>query len=134
MPHMNGAQALLDDAATQLPLPLHEGAGVSVVPLQTAFPHVTPFAACVQAPAPLQVPVLPQVVVTVHRAWGSLAPLATLAHVPGLPVRLQAMQGPQLALPQQTPSTQFPELHSLAVVQLSPFPFLDTQVPPVPVQ
>jgi hypothetical protein len=37
-----------------------------VTPVQVAEPQMTVVAACVQAPAPLQVPVFPQVVVTGH--------------------------------------------------------------------
>ena len=133
VPHTNGVQALVD-GVPQLPLPLQKGADVSIVPLQTASPHWMFVGCCVQAPAPLQVPVLPQAVLGAHRACGSLAPPATLAQVPGLLVRLQAWQVGQLEVPQQTPSTQLLELHSFAVPQVCPFPFFSTQLPPVPVQ
>jgi|HubBroStandDraft_2_1064218.scaffolds.fasta_scaffold906917_2 hypothetical protein len=53
---------------TQLPLPLQVGAAVNCEELagQEAAPQLVPLAVWVQAPAPLQVPVLPQVAPTVH--------------------------------------------------------------------
>ena len=83
-----------------------------MVPLQDATPHGTPVAAWVHAPAPLQVPVLPHVPLAPQRPCGSVTVLATLVQVPGLPATLQARQVPQLAVLQQTPSTQFPLPHS----------------------
>ena len=91
---------------------MQNATGVKVVPLQEAAAQVTLVPACVQAPAPLQVPVLPQVPLAPQRACGSVTVLATLAQVPGLLPTLQAMQVPQLAVLQQTPSTQFPLPHS----------------------
>src|SRR5688572_33391280 len=44
-----------------------------------------------------------------------------LVHVPGLPARLHAWHGPQLGLPQQTPSTQLPLMHWLAATHCTPF-------------
>jgi hypothetical protein len=113
---------------------LQNATGVKVVPLQDAGPQVTLVPACVQAPAPLQVPVLPQVVLVLQRPCGSVTVLATLAQVPGLPETLQAMQVPQLAVLQQTPSTQFPLPHSWFDRQATPSDLTGRQLPLVPVQ
>jgi hypothetical protein len=80
------------------------------------------------------VPVLPQVPLALQRACGSVTVLATLAHAPALPVTLQAWQVGQLAVPQQTPSTQFPLPHSWLEKQATPVAFTGRQAPPVPVQ
>jgi hypothetical protein len=118
---------------------LHETAGVKTVLVvavatQEAAPQPTVLAACVQAPAPLQVPVLPQVPLAAQRACGSVTPVATLLQVPSLPAMLQARQVAQLALPQQTPSTQLPLLHSCPAAQVTPVAFTGRQLPPVPLQ
>jgi hypothetical protein len=88
----------------------------------------------VQAPLPLQVPVLPQVPLAAQRPCGSLAVLARLAQAPALPVTLQAWQVGQLALLQQTPSTQFPLPHSWFDRQATPGDLTGRQLPLVPVQ
>ena len=85
---------------------------MKVVPLHVAAAQLTVVAASVHAPLPSQAPVLPQVPLAPQRLCGSVTVLATLAQAPALPVTLQAWQSGQLALPQQTPSTQFPLLHS----------------------
>jgi hypothetical protein len=117
----------------QVPVPVQNAAGVKaeVVVLQAAAPHETVLAACVQAPAPLQAPVFPQVPLAAQRVCGSAVPLPTLAQVPAVAVRLQAWQVGQLAVPQQTPSTQFPLVHSCPVPQVAPDPFLAAQLPAV---
>jgi hypothetical protein len=111
-------------------LPEQNAAGVKmlVAALQLAAAQVTLVAAWVQRPAPLQVPVFPQVVVTVQRLWGSVSPPVTLAQVP-TPLMLQARQVPQALVEQQTPSTQLPLAHSWAVPQVVPSAFCGTQVP-----
>ena len=53
-------------AAEQLPPPEQNAVGVNVVPVQDAAPQLTPVDAWVQAPPPLQVPVLPQVPLAPH--------------------------------------------------------------------
>ena len=118
----------------QAPAPLQNAAGVKVVPLQAATPQVTLVAAWVHAPLPLQVPVLPQVPLALQRPCGSVTELATLAQVPGLLATLQAMQVPQLAVLQQTPSTQFPLPHSWFDRQATPGDLTGRQLPLVPVQ
>jgi hypothetical protein len=118
----------------QVPLPEQNALGVKVVPLQEAAPQPTLVAVCVQAPPPLQVPVLPQVPLAAQRLCGSVTVLATLAQVPALPVMLQAWQVGQLTVPQQTPSTQFPLSHSWLDRQATPPALTGRQDPPVPVQ
>jgi hypothetical protein len=132
-PQMYGAQ-LVVVGLEQVPLPEQKAVGVKVVPLHDAAAQLTLLAACVQAPAPLQTPVLPQVPVVPQRACGSLTVLATLAQVPALPVTLQAWQVGQLALPQQTPSTQLPLPHSWFEKQATPVALTGRQAPALPVQ
>jgi len=128
-----GAQlALL--GVEQVPLPEQNEVGVKVPALQVAAAQLTPVDICVQAPAPLQVPVLPQVPLAPQRACGSVTVLATLAQAPALPVTLQDWQVGQLALPQQTPSTQFPLPHSWLEKQATPIALTGRQDPPLPVQ
>jgi len=52
---------------------------------------------------------------------GHAASVDTAAHVPRLPATLQRLQTPHDGLPQQTPSTQFPEPQSLVDEQVEPF-------------
>jgi hypothetical protein len=99
-------------AAGQLPAPEQNDAKVAVPELHDGPLHITVVGCCWQAPLPLQAPVLPQVPLAVQRLCGSATVLATLAQAPRLPATLQAWQSGQLALPQQTPSTQLPLLHS----------------------
>jgi hypothetical protein len=47
-------------------------------------------------------------------------PAATGAQVPSLPAMLQALQGLQEALPQQTPSVHMPVRHFALLVQADP--------------
>ena len=121
-------------AAAHDPAPLQKAVGVNVVPLQDDGAQVTLVAACWQAPPPLQAPVLPQVPLAVQRPCGSATVLATLAQAPRLPATLQAWQSGQLALPQQTPSTQLPLLHSWLERQATPVDLTGRQLPLVPVQ
>ena len=109
-------------------------ARVAVLPLHDAAPHITLVGCCWQAPAPLQEPVLPQVLPGVQRACGSATLLATLAQAPRLPETLQAMQVPQPLLAQQTPSTQKALPHSWLERQATPFDLTGRQLPLVPVQ
>ena len=53
---------------------------------------------------------------------GSSVPFTTVAQVP-TPLILQAWQVPQLAVEQQTLSTQLPEVQSCAAVQATPGSF-----------
>jgi hypothetical protein len=93
-------------AVAQVPLPVQCETGVKVEPEHEAAPQLTPALACWQAPAPSQLPVLPQGAWGAQRACGSASPCRTFEHVPALPVTLHAWQVPHVDAPQQTPSTQ----------------------------
>ena len=97
----------------------------------SAWPHETDVGCCWQAPFPLQKPVLPQGGLAVQFG-GSAVLLGTLEHVP-LPLRLHDWQMGQLEVVQQTPSVQLPAAHSFAAPHVTPFAFLATQLPGVPV-
>jgi hypothetical protein len=75
-----------------------------------------------QAPLPSQVPLAPQgrLAFGAHPPWGSEAPGATGWHEPACPLTLQALQVPQLAVEQHTPSTQLALWHWFPAVQLCP--------------
>jgi hypothetical protein len=118
-------------AVAQVPPPVQETAGVKtlVVLLQLAAPQLTLLVACVQTPEPSQAPVLPQVLLTGQRAWGSVSPPVTLAQVP-TPSRLQAWQVLQALVEQQTPSMQkATPAHSWLVPQAAPRAFCARQDP-----
>jgi len=132
VPHTNGVQ-LVTVALAQLPVPVQKAAAVATPLVHDGATHITEVDAWVQAPLPLQVPVLPHVPLAEQRACGSVTPAPTLAQVPS-PFRLQAWQVPQEAVEQQTPSTQLPLPHSCAVPQAIPSPFRARQLPPLPVQ
>ena len=104
----------------QLPAPSQLPALVAVPALHEGAPQLVPTAADRQVPAPLQVPSNPQGGTAVQPPCGSLVPAATAVQVPADPATLQAAQVPQLALPQQTPSTQLPPWHSLPIAQAWP--------------
>jgi hypothetical protein len=64
-----------------------------------------------------------------HVPCGSAARAGTAAQRPFDPVRLQALQTPQLPDSQQTPSVQLPLAHSFERLQAVPFGF-KPQAPP----
>ena len=103
----------------QLPAPSQCETGVAVMPVQEAVPQATVVAACWQAPAPLQAPVLPQGALAGHWFAGAATPAGIGAHEP-LPLTLQAWQSGQAVLPQQTPSVQKPLMHWAALAQARP--------------
>ena len=90
---------------------------MKVVPLHDAAAQVTLVEASVQAPPPLQVPVLPQVPLARHWPLGAVVPDPMAAQLPA-PFTLQALQVPQGPLPQQTPSVQKPLMHWVAEAQV----------------
>jgi hypothetical protein len=75
-----------------------------------------------QPPAPSHLPFVPQLVGpwSAQKPAGAVVPCATAEHAP-VPERLQAVHAGQVAVPQQTPSTQLPLMHWPPVVQASPF-------------
>jgi hypothetical protein len=115
LPQTYGAQ-LPVVAVEQAPPPEQNAVAMKVVPLHEAAPQLTLAAAWVQAPPPLQVPVLPQVAPTAHWPVGAVVPAAIAAQLPS-PFTLQALQVPQGPEPQQTPSVQKPLMHWLAEAQ-----------------
>jgi hypothetical protein len=104
----------------QAPAPSQLAALMAVPAVHEAAPQLVPAAAERQAPAPLQVPSNPQGGAAAQPPCGSLVPAATAEQVPADPATLQAAQVPQLADPQQTPSTQLSPWHSLPLVQAWP--------------
>jgi hypothetical protein len=104
----------------QAPAPSHLPALVAVPAVHEGAPQLIPAAADRQAPAPLQVPSNPQGGAAVQPPCGSLLPAATAVQVPADPETLQAAHVAQLAVPQQTPSTQLPPWHSLPSAQAWP--------------
>jgi hypothetical protein len=115
VPHTNGVQGVVAGTA-QAPAPVQWEMGVKVDPVHEALPQLTLALARAQAPAPLHRPVLPHGGAATHRV--SEPPAAMLAQVPGLPVLLHCWQVPQVAVEQQTPSTQkFPVRQSVLAVQ-----------------
>jgi hypothetical protein len=117
-PQTKGAQAAI--VCLQVPAPSQLPVLVAVPAVQEGMPQLVPVAADRQAPAPLQVPSNPQGGAAMQPPCGSLVPAATAVQVPAAPATLQAAQVPQLAVPQQTPSTQFPPWHSPPIAQAWP--------------
>jgi hypothetical protein len=102
-----------------------------VDPLQVAAAHwAVEFA---HAPAPSQLLVLPHPLAAAPQRV-SVTPEALPEQVPW-PLMLQALQAAQLALPQQTPSTQLPLMHWPAAAQARPLAFsAQLMVVPLPWQ
>ena len=119
----------------QRPAPSQVRAGVSLPALQDPPAQVVPAGHIAQAPAPLHMPVRPQVVasVPVHSLSGSV-PTTTAAQVPSARLVLaweQAMQVPAQGMSQQTPSTQLPLRQSVATEQVDPICCGGMQWPPM---
>jgi len=83
------------------------------VSAQVACEHVVPLGYFWQPPAPSHLPFAPHAAapLSMQTPLGSAEPAASGEQVPALPATLQAWQEPQVALPQQTPSTQLPVPH-----------------------
>jgi len=109
----------------QVPVPLQTEAGAWVDPVQVAGAHCVPAAYFWQAPAPLQNPLLPQLVApaSVHWASGS-CPDGTLVQVPMLLVSAQDWQVPVQAVLQQYPCAQKLELQSVLAAHAEPIGYL----------
>jgi hypothetical protein len=90
---------------TQVPAPLQLPAFVKVDPLHEAVPQLVVAGAFAQFPLPSQRPVNPQGGLGVQPPCGSIAPAMIGLHMPAMPATLHDWQLPQLAAPQQTPST-----------------------------
>ena len=100
-------------------------------------PQGVPLGYVWQRPVPSHLPFVEQAgpPLSVQTCLGSTVPAGKGVHVPAPPLTLQAIQEEeQLALMQQTLSTQWLVPHWLSAVQALPgFPFA-THVPAVPVQ
>ena len=66
----------------QVPVPVQCETGVKVEPEHEAAPHETLVLPCSHAPAPLQLPVLPQGGFGAQPSCGSCTPAPTFAHEP----------------------------------------------------
>ena len=77
---------------------------------------------CWQPLAPSHLPVLPHGRAAAHWPVGAVVPAASGVQVPG-DVPAQVWQVPQAELPQQTPFTQLPLMHSAPAPQAVPFGF-----------
>jgi len=110
---------------THAPFPSHRLGSITTLPEHAAGEQITVFEYFSQAPAPLQDPVLPHVLVgsVGHSLSGSVS-AATLLQVPSAPepffVAEQASHVPEQARSQQTASTQKPLRHWSAAVHDAP--------------
>jgi hypothetical protein len=128
VPHTYGLQPCVL-TWLHVPLPLQNDGGRYVVPEhEDAMPHVTDVGCCVQAPPPLQAPVLPHSPLGAQRPCGSLVPEPTLAQVPAA-LMLHAWQVEQPFVLQQTPSMQLLLMHWLPAPQVEPSARFATQLP-----
>ena len=101
----------------QVPVPVQCETGVKVEPEHEAAPHETLVLPCSHAPAPLQLPVLPQGAAGGQPPCGSAAPAATFAHEPVA----QVWQLAHAEDAQHTPSTQkLPVRQSLVAMHVWP--------------
>jgi hypothetical protein len=125
-------QAVPPEALAHLPLPSQvEAPTARLSGVQVPGAQTVPAGCSRHAPLPSQVPSVPHVEAAVAAHWpaGAGAPAGKGRQVPRAPVTLQAWQVPQLALPQQTPSTQAPLPHSAAAPHGCPNAFSDPQRP-----
>ena len=117
-PHTYAPQLMVGCA--QLPIPSQAPIRLAVDPEQLAVPQLVPDPPLRHAPLPSQVPSFPQGgLATAQEPCGSVFPAGTGWQEP-VPLRLQTWQVPQLAVEQQTPSTQLPLPHSVPTVQIWP--------------
>ena len=108
---------------TQDPAPSHTRPEVTALAPQMGDSQLVPRGWRRQAPAPSQVPSLPQLAAdSVGHCPGLRGgePSGTSVHVPGNPGTLQARQVSPQAVSQQIPSTQLPLPHSPAQRHSSP--------------
>jgi hypothetical protein len=110
--HPKGAQSSTP-GGRHVPRPSQVPAVFSRPPLHDGTEQTVSGAYLVQPPTPSQTPVSPHVEASVFRqiARGSATPTAIAEQLPVRPLRLQLTQGPEQALLQQKPSTQYPDAH-----------------------
>ena len=127
----NGAH---DDIGPAMHFPFMHVAAPLMLPLlpsHDAAAQAVPSGYVVQAPAPLQTPVVPQLEagIALHCPAGSAPPLGTGLQVPCFPSTAHELQLPQLDDPQQTPSVQWPLAQVLSAVHAVPLGERLLQVP-----
>jgi hypothetical protein len=105
----------------QVPVPLQREAAVSVPPVQAGSLQITPAPYLRQAPAPSQVPSLPQLVMpwSSHSFRGS-NPASAGRQIPTPPCKAHELQGPEQSVAQHTPSKQKPLRQSSGAEQDCP--------------
>jgi len=109
------------ETVRQVPLPLQVRAGVAVAPVQAGATHCVPVTYSRQAPAPLQVPSLPQLAAPASVHWFSgSCPAGTVVHVPRLPAIAHERQVVLQTLAQQMPCAQTLFAQSPFAVQVAP--------------
>jgi hypothetical protein len=120
VPHRYGAHDT-GSAIRQVPAPLQVRAGVAIEPVHIAGAHVVAPPYGRHAPAPSQVPSLPQVMAPSSAHWlsGSV-PLAALMHWPSLPAIAHDLQVPEHTVVQQTPCAHIVDAHSLPSLHAAP--------------
>jgi hypothetical protein len=107
-------QSLVVDAV-QAPLPLQVQSLRIVCPFgQVTGPQLRPLGWKAQAPSPSQLPVVPQVATAWLAHPGAGIPAGSGAQLPIRPGIAHEAQGPQESTGQQTPSVQWPLMHSLS--------------------
>lgn len=106
----------------QVPSPSQVPAVFTRFPLQVGGTQTVSAAYLAQPPTPSQVPVWPQVDLSVvaQTLCGSTAPRGVGPQVPIRPLWLQLTQGPVHAVLQQTPSAQKVDAHWAEAVQSAP--------------
>jgi hypothetical protein len=105
---------------------LHVGSDVNVEPEHVVPPHFVPAAYRRQAPAPSQVPSVPQLVAIWSAHWFSGSwPAATSVHVPIEAAMAHERQVPVHELLQQTPCAHWPDWHSLPAAHVAPLSFFE---------
>ena len=123
--HWNGVQGSVV-APEQPPALSHVPVVVRMNPRQASAAHTTPALPLkrAHAPVPSHTPVVPQVVAASvgQRSPGSV-PWNAGRHVPSVPGFTQVKQARLQPSLQQTPSTHWPEPHSVELAQESPSPF-----------
>jgi hypothetical protein len=131
--HTYGVQ-LVDVTVWQVPVPLQVRAGVPIVVLaQAGATQIVPWPYRRQAPAPLQVPSVPQVPAPWLAHWlagTGGCPAAMFVHVPGEPASAHDLQVAVHAVAQQTPCAQMPLAQSPPAEQVAPLGRL-VQTPPM---
>ena len=109
-----------------IPAPSHFASVESEVDPTGQLPgmHTVPAGCSAQAPLPSQVPSVPQVEAAMarHSAFGSAPPSGMAVQAPSASLTAHEVQMGQLALPQQTPSTQWPLTHCEPSSQILPLP------------